>query len=97
MLLGMYSSLASPTSLLTDDWSSYDLAMWEQAGLELRNALESAESAAAVAAPLPEETDWQARGMQALHEAIAEQNALLILEVMVLQSLVADWRAVGVA
>lgn len=97
MLLGMYTSLASSSSLLTDEWSSYDLAMWEQAGLELRNALESAESASTVAAPLPDETDWQARGMQALHDAIAEQNALLVLELMVLQSLVADWRAVGIA
>lgn len=97
MLFGMYSSLASPMSLLTDDWSSYDIGVWQQAGLELRNALESAEVASAVMAPLRDETDWQARGVRALHETIEEHHALLVLEVMVLQSRVADWREVGIA
>lgn len=82
---------------MTDEWSSYDIEMWQRAGLEIRNALESGEIASAMAAPLPDDTAWQARGVRALHEAIAKYNARLVLEVMVLRSHVDDWQAVGVA
>ncbi len=92
----MYTSLPPSSSLLTDDWSSYDIGVWQQAGLEIRTALESVEAAIAVAAPLPAATEWQARGVEALHERIAEQNALLVLQEMILQANANEWRAVGV-
>lgn len=92
----MYSSLPTSSSLLTDDWSSYDIGVWQQAGLEIRTAVESVEAAVAIAAPLPAATEWQARGVAALHETIAEQNALLLLQTMILRANSEDWQAVRI-
>lgn len=89
----MYSSTALPT---TDGWTPYDLSMWQQAGAQLRVALEFAQTAAATLDPLVGETEWRSDGLRSLHETLAEQRGLLTLERMTLESSEADHRSVAV-
>lgn len=89
----MYSATTLPT---TDGWAPYDLSMWQQAGAQLRVALDFAQTAAATLEPLVGETEWQSDGLRALHDTLAEQRGLLTLERMTLESTEADHRAVAV-
>ena len=88
----MYSSIALPT---TDEWTPYDLSMWQQAGAQLRVALDFTQTAAATLDPLVEETEWSSDGLRSLHETLVEQRGLVTLEVMILESTEAEQAAVG--
>ncbi|MFF7293713.1 hypothetical protein ACFY9N_14380 [Microbacterium sp. NPDC008134] len=88
----MYSSLALPS---TDGWTPYDVSMWQQAGVQLRVALDFAQTAAAALDPLADETEWASDGLRSLHDTMAEQRGLIALEVMILESTEVEQRAVG--
>lgn len=87
----MYS-IALPT---TDGWTPYDVSMWQQAGVQLRVALDVTQTAATALDPLVEETEWASDGMRSLHETLVEQRGLVTLEVMILESTEAEQAAVG--
>lgn len=88
----MYSSIALPP---TDAWTPYDVSMWQQAGVQLRLALDFTQTAATTLDPLVDETEWSSDGLRSLHETLAEQRGLVALEVMILESTEAEQRAVG--
>ena len=69
--------------------------MWQQAGAQLRVALDFTRTAAATLDPLVDETEWCSDGLRSLHETLAEQRGLVVLEEMVLSSTEADQRAMG--
>jgi hypothetical protein len=86
----MYSSFPG------DDWTPDDYWTWQQAGLQLRAAVDSAVAASDVLAPLPHETEWQSDGLRALLGEIGTYLSRTSLTLSELVSCESAWKEVPV-
>lgn len=66
---------------IAEAWSSDEMWAWFCIGGELRDAVAALEAAASELLPLTVDTEWRSRGIEALHERLADLRARTALDI----------------